>query len=92
MSLNIKDPETNELAAELARRTGVSMTEAVTQALREKLASLAAPGADALKREQAAARVEAALAIAEEIRERVGAEALTASVERLLYDEAGLPR
>jgi len=34
-TLNIKDPEVRELAAELARRRGTSMTEAVRNALLE---------------------------------------------------------
>ena len=38
MSLNIKDPETHQLAHELAKETGETMTRAVTQALRERLA------------------------------------------------------
>lgn len=37
MSLNIKSREAHELAAELARLTGESMTKAVTEALRERL-------------------------------------------------------
>ena len=37
MSLNIKDPETHELAAELAKATGESMTKAVTLAIQERL-------------------------------------------------------
>ena len=37
MSLNIKSSEAHDLAAELARITGESMTKAVTQALRERL-------------------------------------------------------
>ncbi len=35
--LNIKDDEAHALAAELARRTGQSMTDAVKDALRERL-------------------------------------------------------
>ena len=35
--LNIKDPEAHRLARELAELEGVSMTHAVTQALREAL-------------------------------------------------------
>jgi antitoxin VapB len=35
--LNIKNPETRQLANELARITGKSVTEAVTEALRERL-------------------------------------------------------
>jgi len=38
MALNIHNPETERLAAELAGQTGESKTEAVTRALRERLA------------------------------------------------------
>ena len=37
MALNIRNPETERLAGELARRTGETKTEAVTKALRERL-------------------------------------------------------
>lgn len=37
MPLNIKDPETDRLARELANATGESITAAVTTALRERL-------------------------------------------------------
>ncbi|MDT8439030.1 MAG: type II toxin-antitoxin system VapB family antitoxin [Wenzhouxiangellaceae bacterium] len=37
MALNIRNPETERLAAELAGQTGETKTEAVTQALRERL-------------------------------------------------------
>lgn len=40
MALNIKNPVTERLAQELARETGESLTEAVTVALRERLAAL----------------------------------------------------
>ena len=40
MALNIRNSETERLAAELARRTGETKTEAVTRALRERLARL----------------------------------------------------
>ena len=40
MSLNIKNPEAHALAARLATKTGETLTEAVTQALRERLARL----------------------------------------------------
>jgi len=38
MALNIRNPETERLATELARHTGESKTEAVTKALRDRLA------------------------------------------------------
>jgi len=37
MALNIKNPETERLARELARRRGQSITEAVTGALRKEV-------------------------------------------------------
>ncbi len=38
MALNIRNPEAERLAAELARQTGENKTEAVTKALRDRLA------------------------------------------------------
>lgn len=38
MALNIKDPETDRLARELAQRLDTSITDALKQALEEKLA------------------------------------------------------
>jgi antitoxin VapB len=40
VTLNIKDPEAHKLARKLAERTGETMTRAVTEALRERLARL----------------------------------------------------
>lgn len=37
MALNIRNPETEKLAAELAKATGETKTEAVTRALRDRL-------------------------------------------------------
>lgn len=42
MSLNIKNEQTVELVRELARRTGLSLTSAVEEAVRAKLAELEA--------------------------------------------------
>jgi antitoxin VapB len=84
MSLNIKNPETHKLAAELAQRTGVSMTEAVTEALREKLAAL-----------QAEASKEARLAAIMEIADRCApllAGVSSADIDALYDDETGLPK
>lgn len=39
MALNVKNPETHRLAQELAETTGTSLTDAVTEALRESLAA-----------------------------------------------------
>ena len=38
MALNIRNPETEQLAASLAKATGESKTEAVTKALKDRLA------------------------------------------------------
>lgn len=40
MALNIRNPEAEKLAETLARLTGVTKTEAVTQALRDRLSRL----------------------------------------------------
>jgi antitoxin VapB len=40
MALNIRNPETEKLAETLAKLTGETKTEAVTQALRDRLARL----------------------------------------------------
>ena len=40
MALNIRNPETEKLAESIAKLTGESKTEAVTQALRDRLARL----------------------------------------------------
>lgn len=37
MALNIKDPEADRLARELAERTGETLTETVVKALRDRL-------------------------------------------------------
>ncbi len=41
MGMNIKNPEAHALAREIAARTGLSLTDAVLLALREKRAALA---------------------------------------------------
>jgi len=44
MPMSIKNPEVEQLAKDLGRLTRSSKTEAIRQALREKMARLAAPG------------------------------------------------
>ena len=41
MALNIKNPEAHRLAQELAERTGASLTDVVTEALRQRLTTVA---------------------------------------------------
>jgi antitoxin VapB len=82
-TMNIKDPAIHAAAQRLARVRGISMTEAVRQAIDEALA------ADAAKREGMAARI---LAIGREARatmDRLGLEPLS---DADLYDEIGAPR
>jgi antitoxin VapB len=86
MSLNIKNAETHRLVRELAEATGVSMTEAVTDAVRRRLDQVrSASGAGTVN-------VEAALALTADLRERLGADYLATDFDAHLYDERGLPR
>jgi antitoxin VapB len=84
MALNIRNPETERLAEALARLTGETKTEAVTRAIRDRLARL--------RRERARRR------LADELDEiALHCAGLTvrdarAADEILGYDEHGLPR
>jgi len=80
MSLNIKNEETHRLAQELADLTGESMTAAVTEAVRERLARVKTEG-----------RAERIRRIREEFSRRLKRKPLPDHGE-LLYDERGLPK
>ena len=83
MALNIRNPETERLANEEARRTGETKTEAVTEALRQRLARL---------RRRSAARLADEL---EEIADhcaRLPVLDTRTPDEILEYDNRGLPR
>jgi len=82
MSLNIKNEETHALAAQIARATGESLTEAVTVALRERLARIETP--DALAEEL--------LELGRDCARRLKEPWRSADHADLLYDEKGLPR
>ena len=85
MSLNIKNDETCQLAGELARLTGETMTGAITVSLRERLErEKRLRNAEALTRELHAIGPRCASLL------RPG----PAAVEHgnLLYDEQGLPK
>jgi antitoxin VapB len=83
MSLNIKSAEAHELAAELARLTGESMTRAVTQAIRERL--------ERERRERDKEKVVAdAMAIARRVARHPRKDRRPHG--EFLYDERGLPR
>lgn len=82
MSLNIKNREAHALAAQIARMTGESLTEAVTTALRERLARIERP--DAL--------AEDLLALGRDCAARLKEPWRSIDHGALLYDEQGLPR
>ena len=84
MALNIRNPEAEKLAAELARATGESKTEAVTKALRDRLVRV--------RLERTKRRLADEL---EEIAEHCASLPVLDSrrAEEILgYDDSGLPR
>ncbi len=84
MALNIRNPEAEQLAAELAGMTGESKTEAVTKALRDRLVRV--------RRERTVRRLADEL---EEIAEHCANLPVLdgrRAEEILGYDEVGLPR
>jgi antitoxin VapB len=84
MGLNIKNPETHRLAGELAKRTGESMTEAVTTAVRERL--------DRVRREQEVSLADRLMEIGQDCAKRLKEPFRSTDHGDLLYDERGLPR
>lgn len=84
MALNIKNPEAHRLAQELADATGASLTEAVTEAIRLRLAEVRpALGGDLL--DAGVAEIQAFVASLPDRDHR--------SAEEILgYDAFGLPR
>lgn len=85
MSLNIKNPEAHRLAIELARQTGMSLTEAVTEALREKLERVATPRFNQKK-------YDALVRIAQDSASRMSHGTREIDINELLYDEMGMPK
>ncbi|HET9982616.1 MAG TPA: type II toxin-antitoxin system VapB family antitoxin, partial [Longimicrobiales bacterium] len=80
-TLNIKNPETARLARRLAAHEGTSITEAITNALRERLERLEKPASTAAAR-AGVGRIQAMVAALPERDERT-------SDEVLGYDEYG---
>ncbi len=78
MAFSIKAPEADELARSLARLTGETMTEAVTAALRERLAR------ERLRRETAASLPDRLSALSRELRAAYD----TSPVSRAEWDAA----
>jgi antitoxin VapB len=86
MSLNIKNEETVRLVRELAGALDVSMTAAITDAVRARLAEIRA------ETPRPAFDVNEVLALLGEIGDRLGKEYLDQDFDALLYDEKGLPK
>ncbi|MBV8793324.1 MAG: type II toxin-antitoxin system VapB family antitoxin [Hyphomicrobiales bacterium] len=86
MSLNIKKPEAHALAEHLAKLTGETLTDAVTVALRERLARLEQ------KPDFDEALYEKLKAIAAGSRKLMKEPYLSMEHGDLLYDERGLPK
>ena len=83
MTLNIKNPETHRLATELARLTGETLTQAVTEALRERL--------ERVSRQHHKATAAELLAIGQRCAAHLHTPATSVEHATLLYDEQGLP-
>ncbi len=84
MSMNIKNKDAHKLARQLARITGESMTDAVTEALRERLGRVQNKHSGALS--------ERLLAIGRDCAPRLKEPFRSAAHGDLLYDEKGLPK
>lgn len=91
MGLNIKNEHTTALVRELAKRTGLTQTGAVAEAVRAKLAELDHAGVGTRRRRDT--RRAKARQLLDQLRasltEAERAELKTA--DRQLYDDAGLP-
>lgn len=86
MSLNIKKPEAHALAERLASLTGETLTDAVTTALRERLARLEQ------KPDFDEERYQALKALVKDSRRLWREPYLSVDHGDLLYDERGLPK
>ena len=84
MGMNIKNPETERLARDLAGLTGTSLTAAITEALRERLARL--------RNESQPGLAERLLAIGKECAPLFEEPYRSVPHGDLLYDERGLPK
>ena len=82
MTLNVKDPEAHRLAQAIAKATGETITQAVTEALRERY--------ERLQRRRRKASVDELLAIAKRASAQVKRPYLNHA--EFLYDERGLPK
>jgi antitoxin VapB len=80
----ITNARTHRLVEELAKRTGESMTAAVTIAVRERL--------DRIRNDRGAGLAERLLRIGQDCAKRLKEPYRSASHDALFYDDRGLPR
>lgn len=84
MSLNIKNPDVHRMARQLAKITGQNMTDAIAQALRERL--------DRIRQHRQPDLAGSLLKIGKECAVHLKEPFRSANHGELLYDEAGLPK
>jgi antitoxin VapB len=84
MAINIKNEKTQELAKELARLTGESMTSAITEAVQERL--------DRMRGKQGEGLAELLLQIGKDCASHLQERFRSVEHGELLYDKQGLPR
>ena len=84
MSLNIKNETAHRYAQELAALTGESMTQAVTEAIRQRL--------EHIRKDRNSGRLELLTAIAKDCAARFKEPYRSQDHGDLLYDNKGLPK
>ncbi len=84
MSLNIKNPEAHELARQVSALTGESLTDAVTESLRERL--------ERLRLSRSPHLADRLLVIGRRCAELLPEPSGSVEHGDLLYDDRGLPR
>jgi len=91
MALNIKDEETHAMVRELAALRGTTLTAAVKLAVKDEIEREKARqgGADSRKKRK---RSEVVQAFAREFVSRVKEPIHSWDIDKLLYDESGLPK
>jgi antitoxin VapB len=86
MAVSIKDPDTDHLIRELARRTGETQVAAVKTAVMERLARL-----DGDQEQRRRGRRDRLAAIARDTAPRLSGIAASMDIGSYLYDDRGLP-
>lgn len=84
MAMNIKNDVTQKLAKELAKRTGQSLTAAITEAVRERL--------DRVRSEQSSDLADRLVEIGRDCAAHLREPFRSVDHGELLYNEKGLPK